>query len=114
MLKKTKVNKGEAQHKEFICLHEKDNVLVCIRPVQAGELVCIGELKLSVQSDISVGHKISRNDIAHGEKIIKSGAPIGSATRNIHKGQHVHTHNMRSDYILSHSRGSKINTGPEQ
>jgi hypothetical protein len=36
---------------------------------------------------------------ATGAKIIKYGVPIGSATCEIAAGDHVHTHNLRSDYL---------------
>jgi len=37
--------------------------------------------------------------IEKSEKIIKFGAPIGSATETIDPGAHVHLHNMKSDYL---------------
>ena len=42
------------------------------------------------------GHKIASRDIRDGEKVIKYGHPIGFATRDIKKGEWVHTHNLRS------------------
>jgi len=39
--------------------------------------------------------------IGPGEKVLKYGCPIGSATEPIQPGQHVHTHNLRSDYLPS-------------
>ena len=41
--------------------------------------------------------------IAAGEKVLKYGAPIGSATRDIGQGEHVHLHNMRSDYLPTYT-----------
>ena len=37
--------------------------------------------------------------IAAGARIVKYGAPIGRATRDIAPGEYVHTHNMTSDYL---------------
>jgi hypothetical protein len=39
--------------------------------------------------------------IAQGEKVLKYGLPIGSATRDIEAGEHVHVQNLKSDYIWS-------------
>ncbi|MBW2147237.1 MAG: hypothetical protein JRG73_06825 [Deltaproteobacteria bacterium] len=39
-------------------------------------------------------HKIALVDLAHGEKIIKCGRPIGVAVRDISVGDHVHVHNV--------------------
>ena len=94
--------------KRFVLLGASDNVLVCCKPLLANEQVEIDGTTQFVSVDIEVGHKIARYDIAQGEKIIKYGAPIGSSTQMINKGDHVHMHNMKSDYIASHTRNSRI------
>lgn len=91
--------------KKVICLHDSDNVMVCIDPIKAGETVRLGEQHFLIPCDISVGHKIARADIGDREKIIKYGVSIGSARCPINAGEHVHTHNMQSDYIHTHTRG---------
>ncbi len=92
--------------KKVICLHGNDNVLVCIDPIKAGEMIQLEEQHFFVSCDISVGHKISRVDIGEGEKIIKYGVPIGSARCRINTGEHVHTHNIQSDYIHTYTRNA--------
>jgi altronate dehydratase small subunit len=52
---------------------------------------------------IPVGFKVARRAIAAGEKIIKWGAPIGSATRDIVSGGIVHVDNMKSDYLPTYT-----------
>jgi hypothetical protein len=37
--------------------------------------------------------------------VVKYGAPIGSATRDIGPGEYVHTHNVKSDYLPTLARG---------
>ena len=49
-----------------------------------------------VVEQIGFGHKFAIRDIAKGAKIIKYGEIIGTATQNIHTGQHVHVHNLES------------------
>ena len=61
-----------------IKINEKDNVAVMLE----------GELS---------GHKIALNDIKKGENIIKYGYPIGHATEDIKKDDHVHTHNIKTN-----------------
>ncbi len=58
----------------------------------------------NVEVVLSTGHKRAARDIYEGEKIIKYGYPIGVATCNITKGEHVHTHNMKTglDGVLSY------------
>ena len=58
-----------------------------------------GDMALRLIDPIAVGHKVAVRDIAAGEKVLKFGCPIGSATRPILAGQHVHVHNLRSDYL---------------
>ena len=43
------------------------------------------------------GHKYALCDIPKGENVIKYGSPIGHATQNIKKGDHVHTHNVKTN-----------------
>lgn len=43
------------------------------------------------------GHKYALIDINKGENVIKYGSPIGHATENIKKGDHVHTHNVKTN-----------------
>ncbi len=51
----------------------------------------------NVEVNIEDGHKYAIRDIAAGENIIKYGNPIGHATANIKKGEHVHTHNLKTN-----------------
>lgn len=43
------------------------------------------------------GHKIALRDIKAGENIIKYGYPIGHAVTDIKEGEHVHTHNIKTN-----------------
>ena len=49
--------------------------------------------------DISLenGHKYALCDIKNGENVIKYGNAIGHATEDIKKGEHVHTHNVKTN-----------------
>jgi len=51
----------------------------------------------NVEVNIEDGHKYAVRDIALGENIIKYGHPIGHATCDIQKGEHVHTHNLKTN-----------------
>ena len=86
----------------LILLSEADNVCVARVRLAAGETILLDGGPARLDADIGLGHKIARRAIAAGEKVLKYGAPIGSATRAIAPGQHVHVHNMRSDYTPTH------------
>ena len=47
--------------------------------------------------NLTDGHKYAIRDISCGEDIIKYGNPIGHATEDIQKGEHIHTHNMKTN-----------------
>ena len=89
---------------KLMLLHPDDNVLVCIAPIAAGESLAVGGVELRAAQDLGAGHKLARRTIAPGEKILKYGAPIGSATHAIAPGEWVHVQNMKSDYIRTHDR----------
>jgi hypothetical protein len=76
-----------------------DNVLVTIQTLEGGDCVTIDGREITVPSRLTLGHKLAARDIRSGEKILKYHMPIGSATRDIALGEHVHLHNMKSDYI---------------
>ncbi len=51
----------------------------------------------NVQVDLDSGHKYAIAPIPAGENIIKYGNPIGHAVCDIAAGDHVHTHNMKTN-----------------
>ena len=84
---------------QYIHIHPDDNVLVVLVQIEAGTAIYAGSEMLHIRERVSTGHKVSLKAIGKGEKIIKYGMPIGSAVADILPGEHVHTHNMKSDYI---------------
>lgn len=47
-----------------------------------------------VKGDVPYGHKIAVRAIEKGELIIKYGEEIGTATKDIERGEYVHVHNL--------------------
>ncbi|HET9108590.1 MAG TPA: UxaA family hydrolase [Steroidobacteraceae bacterium] len=89
-----------------LVLHPDDNVVVCRRDVRAGEIIDFEGYSVIVRSDVALGHKIARRAIPAGSQVVKYGMSIGVSTADILPGDWVHLHNMRSDYIQSHTRQS--------
>lgn len=87
-----------------VLLSPDDNVIVACRFIRAGETVSFAGRSIIAAHDTETGHKIACMPIARGQPVIKYGAPIGAATREIAIGEHVHLHNMRSDYIVATTR----------
>ncbi len=94
------------QHSEqyFLRLSVNDNVLVVVKAILEGQEFEIEGVKVKAKKTIPFGHKIAARALNAGEKIVKFGMPIGSTTTTISAGEHVHTHNLQSDYIPSFGR----------
>lgn len=86
-------------------LSAADNILVATGKVDAGPASINGGGWIEVVTTVTLGHKVAARQIVQGEKIIKYGVPIGSATADIRAGEHVHIHNMKSDYTPTHALG---------
>ena len=87
-----------------ILLHPADNILVCVKHISVDDPVAIDGEVITSAIAVDVGHKIARVALNVGDKVYRYGAPIGSLTEAVAKGEHVHMHNMKSDYIPSHTR----------
>jgi hypothetical protein len=88
----------------LLLLHPDDNILVARRDIPAGERVEIDGDSLTLPSAVELGHKLARRALAADARVLKYGAPIGSMKSAVARGEHVHTHNLRSDYIPSTTR----------
>ncbi|MCY4083062.1 MAG: UxaA family hydrolase [Caldilineaceae bacterium] len=88
-------------------ISDQDNVYVLLRSVNASTPLQLGDKTVVVENALELGHKIAARNITAGEKIVKYGAPIGSATRDIRAGEHVHLHNIKSDYIPTYTLNSE-------
>ena len=62
----------------------------------SGATIVVSSLKVQVQDEIPIYHKMAIEDISLGSPILKYGECIGFAYKDIKQGQHVHTHNLRS------------------
>lgn len=84
--------------KKFIIINDKDNVMVALEDFKKGDIVN----NIEIKEDIAKGHKVTIKDINENEEIIKYGYPIGTATKNILKGSHVHIHNIKTTLSKKH------------
>ncbi len=78
---------------DYIIINQKDNVAVALRDFKKGEEVA-GVILLE---DLPRAHKVAIKDIKVNEDIIKYGYPIGHATKDIAKGEHVHVNNTKTN-----------------
>ncbi|MBC8025475.1 MAG: UxaA family hydrolase [Steroidobacteraceae bacterium] len=88
----------------LLLLHPDDNILVARRDIVAGERVEIDGESFTIPAGVELGHKLARRALAAEARVLKYGAPIGSMKMAVARGEHVHMHNLRSDYIPSTTR----------
>jgi (2R)-sulfolactate sulfo-lyase subunit alpha len=81
----------------------RDNVgVVVVENLAAGtELFVVvtednSELRAVTNQDVPIGHKVALRDLAVGDTVIKYGQDIGRVVAPIRKGNHVHTHNLKT------------------
>jgi altronate dehydratase len=81
----------------ILVIHPRDNVAVALKTIAAGEKAkAKGVEDFSALEQIPPSHKIALRDISSGEEIIKYGEIVAVSTRDIKKGQWVHTHNLET------------------
>lgn len=84
---------------KLLRLAPDDNVLIVAAALHAGEVIESADGAVTIATDVELGHKVAASAIGAGEKVVRFGMPIGSATCDIAPGEWVHTHNLKSDYI---------------
>ncbi len=92
----------------LLLLHPEDNIFVARRSLNADEAIIVDDHLVKIAAPIPLGHKVARFALAPGTRIVKYGASIGSATQPIQAGDHVHLHNMKSDYLPTYVHDSGL------
>jgi len=82
---------------DLIQIHPADNVALCRAQLPAGSLLNWRGSMLELASSVPAMHKVAVEPIAAGAPVCKYGQPIGTASRDIAAGEHVHEHNMNAD-----------------
>src|SRR3546814_57371 len=83
--------------------HKKDNVgVVVVEDLKAGtDMLCVvtednSDFKANAKQDVPIGHKIALVDLKVGDTVVKYGEDIGRIVAPVAKGEHVHTHNLKT------------------
>jgi hypothetical protein len=93
----------ESSDRRLVLLAPEDNCLVVAQALREGDRVTIDGVQAPIAKAIGVGHKLARRAIARGEKVLKYGAIIGTASAPIARGEPIHTHNLESDYLPTYT-----------
>jgi hypothetical protein len=87
----------------LIVLSSTDTVAVVRCAIDAGSILLISGQSVTLTQALTLGHKLARAPMKQGDKVLKYGVSIGSATADISLGEHVHLHNIKSDYTPTYA-----------
>ena len=97
----------QAPHKptdaRLILQSPQDNCLIAGARLEAGERVEIEGEIVTLAKTIDLGHKVARRALRTDEKVLRYGAIIGHVTSDVQPGEHLHTHNLESDYLPTYT-----------
>ena len=87
----------------FLVHSPKDNVgVVVVEGLKAGTRMAgvitetDSEIEATANHDIPIGHKVALKDFKAGDTVIKYGEDVGRIVADARKGDHIHTHNMKT------------------
>ncbi len=81
--------------------HDNVGVVVVENLVAGTDALCVvtednSEFRTPVIQHVPLGHKVALQDLANGATVVKYGQDIGRVVAPIRKGEHVHTHNLKT------------------
>ena len=89
---------------KLLLLSENDNVFTCTAAITKGEPLDCAGVTITAVNDVPVYHKIANAFVPAGGEVYKYGEVIGTASVDIHPGEHVHVHNLEG----ARGRGDRI------
>lgn len=97
-----------------IVLDGSDNVASALVDLEAGQEVTVftpgsAPEMVRLRQVIPLGHKFALVAIPLGGEVVKHGLPVGLATRDIGKGEHVHMHNVTGEGLDSSAGDRTVN-----
>lgn len=81
--------------KKVLKVNPKDNVIVALMDLPAGESVHLDGTDYTVVKDIKAKHKFAAVDFEDGDHIIMYGVIVGKANQSIKKGEVITTENVK-------------------
>jgi len=88
--------------RQFLVHDIRDNVGVAVVDIEPGQALAGAVLdnghllNVTACEAIPLGHKIALRDLKVGDTVVKYGEDIGRVVADIHTGQHVHVHNLKT------------------
>jgi hypothetical protein len=83
--------------KKVLKVNPKDNIIVALMDLHAGEIVHLDGADYTVLKDTKAKHKFAAEDFAVGDHIIMYGVIVGKANHPIQKGEVITTENVKHE-----------------
>ncbi len=87
--------------KQGVIVTSNDSLATATIDLKKGDIakMFLGEevIEVVMKENVKFGHKFAIKNIKKGEHVIKYNESIGTATKDIFVGEHVHVHNVESD-----------------
>jgi hypothetical protein len=80
-------------------MNSNDNCATVFEEIPENTNINLGEVFIKINQKVPFGHKFALDNINKGEFIKKYGVIIGMATKDIKRGDWIHTHNIKSHYL---------------
>jgi altronate dehydratase len=80
-------------------MNPADNCATALKDIEKFSEFEINEVVIIINQDIPLGHKFALMDINKEDRVKKYGQSIGLATKDIKRGDWIHTHNLTSQYL---------------
>lgn len=81
--------------KKVLKVNPKDNIIVALLDLSAGESVHLDGAEYTLVKDIKAKHKFAAVDFQEGDQIIMYGVIVGKANQHIKKGEVITTENVK-------------------
>jgi altronate hydrolase len=80
---------------KLLRLHPDDDMLIALADLAAGESCSCDGDTIQLTTPVTAKHKVSVREFSEGDVLRLYGVPVGKATRPIHRGEAIGTHNLR-------------------
>ncbi|WP_111596346.1 UxaA family hydrolase [Chitinophaga skermanii] len=88
----------------YLQIHPKDNVLVALKDLPAGEEIAFNGDTITLLNTIPAKHKFTIEAIAKGSPVVMYGVLVGKALTDIHKGDLITVNNLEHDANAFHDK----------
>jgi len=76
-------------------IHAKDNVLVALQDLSAGEYIAYSGKEYRLIEDIPAKHKFYINDLKKGDEVLMYGTLVGKVQHDVKSGERMSTENLK-------------------